>query len=138
MSLELVSQRLRRERIQAAVLRRERIQVAAQQIFDSISGRAGLDMTLDEIKADIYEILDQRLKLLLDLHIHGYPESPIVKTSVSDEQPKHHTTVSKMLPMGLQLVCQSPLYTPGLRYFSDGRQRSESSATEWSDWAPVR
>jgi len=59
-SLELVSQRLRRERIQAAVLRRERIQVAAQQIFDSISGRAGLDMTLDEIKADIYEILDQR------------------------------------------------------------------------------
>lgn len=65
-------------------------------------------------------------------------ESSIVKTSVSDEQPKHHTTVSKMLPMGLQLVCQSPLYTPNLRYFSDGRQRSESSATEWSDWAPVR
>lgn len=66
------------------------------------------------------------------------PESPIVKTSVSDEQPRHRTTVSKMLPMGLQLVCQSPLYTPNLRYFSDGRQRSESSATEWSDWAPVR
>ena len=56
MSLELVSQRLRRERIQAAV----------QQIFDNISGRSGLDMSTldeavqDEIKADIYEILDQR------------------------------------------------------------------------------
>jgi hypothetical protein len=50
----------------------------------------------------------------------------------------HRTTVSKMLPMGLQLVCQSPLYTPGLRYFSDGGQRSESGATEWSDWALVR
>lgn len=56
MSLELVSQRLRRERIEAVV----------QKIFDNISGRAGLDMsTLDEavqheIKADIYEILDQR------------------------------------------------------------------------------
>ena len=110
----------------------------------------------------LYPFQERMLKLLLDLHagfdghdrkrislrrtlcatpylgIHGYPESPIVKTSVSDEQPRHRTTVSKMLPMGLQLVCQSPLYTPGLRYFSDGRQRSESGATAWSDWAPIR
>ncbi len=55
-ALELVSQRLRRERIEAAT----------QQIFDSISGRSGLDMSTldeavqDEIKANIYEILDQR------------------------------------------------------------------------------
>ena len=45
--------------------RRECIEAAAQQIFESISGRAGLDMSTldeavqDEIKADIYEILDQ-------------------------------------------------------------------------------